>query len=83
MPAGCGSAGPRWPSPHAAGVAALIREQHPNWSAGAVAAALQRSATPTPCPTDWPADDGAQCSGGPKATTFFGAGIVNALAAVS
>jgi subtilisin family serine protease len=70
-------------SPHAAGVAALIREQHPNWSAGAVAAAIQRSATPTPCPADWPADDSRQCSGGASATTFFGAGIVNALAAVS
>ena len=70
-------------SPHAAGVAALIRELHPNWSAGAVAAAIQRSATPTPCPTDWPADDARQCTGGAEATTFFGAGIVNALAAVS
>jgi lantibiotic leader peptide-processing serine protease len=70
-------------SPHAAGVAALIREQHPNWSAGAVAAALQRSATPTPCPTDWPVDDERQCTGGPNATSFFGAGVVNALRAVS
>jgi lantibiotic leader peptide-processing serine protease len=70
-------------APHASGVAALIREQHPNWSAGAVAAAIQRSATPTPCPTDWPADLPQQCSGGANATTFFGAGIVNALAAVS
>ena len=70
-------------APRAAGVAALIRELHPNWSAGAVAAAIQRSPTPTPCPTDWPAADPQQCSGGAKATTFFGAGIVNALAAVS
>jgi lantibiotic leader peptide-processing serine protease len=70
-------------APHATGVAALIRQLHPNWSAGAVAAALQRSATPTPCPADWPADDSRQCSGGPHATTFFGAGIVNALRAVS
>jgi lantibiotic leader peptide-processing serine protease len=70
-------------SPHAAGVAALIREQHPNWSSGAVAAAVARSATPTPCPTDWPADDPRLCTGGASETSFFGAGIVNALRAVS
>jgi subtilisin family serine protease len=39
-------------SPHVAGVAALIRQLHPGWSPGAVAAAVRRSATPTPCPTD-------------------------------
>ena len=70
-------------SPHAAGVAALIRQQHPRWSSGAVAAAVARSATPTPCPTNWPVDDERQCTGGPSETTFFGAGIVHALRAVS
>jgi subtilisin family serine protease len=44
-------------SPHVAGVAALIRELHPGWSPAAVAAAIRRSATPTACPTVWPADD--------------------------
>ncbi len=70
-------------SPHAAGVAALIRQLHPNWSSGAVAAALGRSATPTPCPANWPAADPRQCTGGPRSTSFFGSGIVNALRAVS
>lgn len=69
-------------SPHAAGVAALIVEQHPNWSPGAVAAALRSSATPKACPTDWPADDPRVCSGGSK-TSFYGSGVVNALAAAS
>ena len=41
-------------SPHAAGVAALIREQHPNWSPGAVAAAIQRSADAAARPTGPP-----------------------------
>jgi len=70
-------------SPHVAGVAALIRELHPNWSAGAVAAAIGRSATPTPCPTNWPAADSRQCTGGSGSTSFFGAGIVDALNAVT
>jgi lantibiotic leader peptide-processing serine protease len=70
-------------SPHVAGVAALIRELHPNWSPGAVAAQVRRTATPTACPAEWPADDVRQCTGGPSSTTFFGAGMVNALAATS
>lgn len=70
-------------SPHAAGVAALIAQLHPNWSPGAIAAALQRSATPMPCPTNWPPDDPRRCTGGRSATSFFGAGLVDALRAVS
>src|SRR4029450_7455062 len=38
-------------SPHAAGVAALIRAAHPNMSVGAVQATLQRTAMPKDCPT--------------------------------
>jgi lantibiotic leader peptide-processing serine protease len=70
-------------SPHVAGVAALIRQLHPGMSPNAVAAAIRRSATPFPCPTDWPADDPRLCKGGPSSTTFYGAGIVDALAATS
>jgi subtilisin family serine protease len=70
-------------SPHVAGVAALIRENHPNWRPGAVAAAITRTATPTACPEDWPADDPRQCYGAPTHTSFYGAGIVNALAAAA
>ena len=70
-------------SPHVAGVAALIREVHPGWSPGAVAAAIRRSATPKACPTDWPAVDPRVCTGGPSSTTFYGSGMVNALGASS
>ncbi|WP_406051350.1 S8 family peptidase [Kribbella sp. NBC_00889] len=70
-------------SPHVAGVAALIRQLHPNWSPGALAAQIRRTATPTACPAVWPADDVRRCTGGPSSTTFFGAGMVNALAATS
>ena len=69
-------------SPHVAGVAALIRSAHPGMPQGAVAALIRASATPTPCPTDWPAGDPRQCTGGRGQTSFFGAGIVNAEAAV-
>ncbi len=70
-------------SPHAAGVAALIRQVHPGMPQGAVAALLRSSATPLSCPADWPADDPRQCTGGPGNTSFFGAGRVNALSAVT
>jgi subtilisin family serine protease len=70
-------------SPHVAGVAALIREAHPGWSPNAVAAAVRRSAEPVACPTDWPVDDPRDCTGGASSTTFYGAGMVNALNASS
>ncbi len=70
-------------SPHAAGVAALIRQMHPGMPQGAVAALLRSSATPLSCPTDWPAADPRRCAGGSGHTSFFGAGMLNALAAVN
>ena len=69
-------------SPHAAGVAALIRQVHPGLPQGAVAALLSSSATPLDCPTNWPANDPRQCTGGLGQTSFFGAGVVNAEQAV-
>jgi subtilisin family serine protease len=66
-------------SPHAAGVAALIRQVHAGMPQGAVAAKLRSSATPLACPTVWPAADPRQCTGGRGQTSFFGAGMVNAL----
>jgi subtilisin family serine protease len=70
-------------SPHAAGVAALIRQMHPGMPQNAVAALLRSSATPLTCPADWPADDPRQCTGGLGNTSFFGKGMVNALDAVT
>lgn len=70
-------------SPHAAGVAALIRQVHPNMPQGAVAARVRSSATPLSCPAGWPDTDPRRCAGGPGQTSFFGAGMVNAGSAVS
>jgi subtilisin family serine protease len=72
-------------APHAAGVAALVKEQHPNWSPGAVKAAVQRSAQQLSCPPDWeplgPGDERERCYGDGGRTSFFGHGLVDALAA--
>jgi lantibiotic leader peptide-processing serine protease len=76
-------------SPHAAGVAALIRSAHPNMPAGAVQAILQNTAMPKDCPTPAEMDPfsgllGVQtCVGGAGYTNFYGKGLVDALAAGS
>jgi subtilisin family serine protease len=66
-------------SPHAAGVAALIIEKHPNWSQGAVKAAVQRTTTQLTCPPAQLEDDPRRCFGNNGRTSFFGHGLVNAL----
>jgi subtilisin family serine protease len=75
-------------SPHAAGVAALIRQLHPNWGPSATAAALYRTATPMSCPPNWQpldsTDQRLRCYGGSDGhTSFFGHGLVNADAATA
>jgi len=75
-------------SPHAAGVAALIRSQHPNMPQGAVQAALTNTADPMTCPPN-PFNPGgagawlATCVGGAGYNGFYGHGQVNALSAVT
>jgi len=68
-------------SPHAAGVAALVKEMHPNWSPGAVKAAVQRSAQQLECPSVQLEGDPRHCYGGGGRTSFFGHGLVDAMAA--
>ena len=72
-------------SPHAAGVAALVVENHPGWSPGAVKAAVERTAEHLDCPPNWEplddADEREKCYGGNGYTSFFGHGLVDALAA--
>ncbi len=68
-------------SPHAAGVAALVKENHPNWSPGAVKAAVQRSAQQLECPSVQLEGDPRHCYGNNGRTSFFGHGLVDAAAA--
>ena len=75
-------------SPHAAGVAALALSVDPGLRPGALAALLERIAEPLACPPGVydprPGLDQyrAECTGGAR-TSFYGAGLVNAAAAVS
>ena len=74
-------------SPHAAGVAALALSTHPNLQPAALAAFLERTADPLPCPegiyNPRPGLDQflAECTGGNR-NGFYGAGEVNAANAV-
>jgi lantibiotic leader peptide-processing serine protease len=75
--------------PHVAGVAALIISQTGK-SGGAVAAALQQATNPLPCPdaslyADFPQLSGEpqECIGGTGHNSFYGAGEIDALQAVS
>lgn len=75
--------------PHVAGVAALIISQTGK-RGGAVEAALQQATNPLPCPDDsiyapYPQNSGEpqHCQGGTAHNSFYGAGEINALKAVS
>ena len=74
-------------APHAAGVAALVKQMHPKWGSGAVVAAVERSAQQLPCPENWEPlnqnDERLKCYGNNGRTSFFGFGLVDAAAAAS
>ena len=58
-----------------------VGEKHPGWSQGAVKAAVERTATPLTCPPAQLAGDPRVCVGVGGRTSFFGHGVVDALAA--
>ncbi|MBG0856366.1 S8 family serine peptidase [Streptomyces spinoverrucosus] len=73
-------------SPHAAGVAALLKSEHPWASPAQLQWLLKAQADKTACPESYDQDgDGTQdavCEGGTRVNGFYGHGIVNALRAV-
>ncbi|MFJ5556331.1 S8 family peptidase [Streptomyces sp. NPDC093250] len=73
-------------SPHAAGVAALLKSKHP-WASPAMLQGLLKAQANNPgCPESYDQDgDGTQdatCEGGDRVNGFYGFGIVDALRAV-
>ncbi|GAA3782077.1 S8 family serine peptidase [Streptomyces phyllanthi] len=73
-------------SPHAAGVAALLKSTHPWASPKQLQWLLKAQADKQACPTSYDQNgDGTQdavCEGSPRVNGFYGFGIVNALKAV-
>ncbi|MFI7388738.1 S8 family serine peptidase [Streptomyces sp. NPDC049813] len=73
-------------SPHAAGVAALLKSTHPKASPAQLQALMKAQADEEVCPASYDGDgDGvtdATCEGGKQRNGFYGYGIVDALKAV-
>ncbi|WP_406728227.1 S8 family serine peptidase [Streptomyces sp. GD-15H] len=74
-------------SPHAAGVAALLKSKHPRATPAMLQALLKAQADNPGCPASYDQDgDGVQdatCEGGERVNGFYGFGIVDALDAVT
>ncbi|MEZ7007131.1 S8 family serine peptidase [Streptomyces sp. AD55] len=73
-------------SPHAAGVAALLKSKHPHATPAQLRALLKAQAVNPGCPASYDQNgDGtpdAVCEGGKRVNGFYGHGIVDALRAV-
>ncbi len=88
VPDGYASAcGTSMATPHVAGVAALLASVHPHASPRQLTQLLNSQATPVPCPADYDLNgtgtQDAYCTGDSSYNSFYGHGLVNALAAVT
>jgi subtilisin family serine protease len=75
------SSGTSMAAPQVSGVAALIASRFPDLTASQIRDRLFTTATPTPCPENYPVPT-AVCRVQEGRTNFYGAGIVNAATAV-
>lgn len=67
-------------SPHVAGVLALMKSSHPDWTPAQLEQAVRDQADDRPCGTT---TAGPTCVGTPQENSFFGDGMVDALDAVT
>jgi subtilisin family serine protease len=81
------SCGTSMATPHVSGVAALLASTHPDATPQQLTQLLNSEATPVPCPADYDLNgtgtQDAYCTGDSSYNSFYGHGLVNALAAVT
>jgi subtilisin family serine protease len=74
-------------TPHVSGVAALLASVHPHASPHQLTQLLNNQATPVACPSDYDLNgtgtQDAYCTGDSSYNSFYGHGLVDALAAVT